>query len=512
MDPARATAFLMLLSSLLLLAAIINYLSIIYEIEMDSINVIHNIPFTAGVLTTSLWNHLLLLCDVRHFDESSSSSNPIIYDMQQQQQLLFTPNTCKNTSLITHEVHEAYRKDGVVAIRNLIPSDVLHRLREAGDELVHVAAAAYNNNAPSRRRFFMNNSRSALDLQRHQQHVRSSNQFHTVKSGVIFEENKAAAHGDASHAFQDVALHSLIPYVAAELLLGVGVASKEKNDNNSGDTSNADLLEINGHGRSSIRLLRDIFLAKDEGEYVCGWHVDDYGFWPATPASDGINAWIALDDMALDIGGGFAVYPGSHKALWRHAGYRAIGATPTFPPQGFYSAGDMFENRVGHGTCNLEDAAPEIHRKLERGKRVYDVRAGDVLFMNRWVWHKTIPFNTSDIVDHTFNNDTDSPTIFKRYSIRYAPGSAISPKGVGTEPSILWNGENAGKTLDEISSNEDPWYPRVFPSVDPDEIELLSNFMEGKSQTIENRLKQRKREMQPFLSSLQKRKRLKTTM
>jgi hypothetical protein len=35
---------------------------------------------------------------------------------------------------------------------------------------------------------------------------------------------------------------------------------------------------------------RDIFLAKDEEQDICGWHVDDITFWPCTADAQGINA------------------------------------------------------------------------------------------------------------------------------------------------------------------------------------------------------------------------------
>jgi hypothetical protein len=46
-------------------------------------------------------------------------------------------------------------------------------------------------------------------------------------------------------------------------------------------------------------MLRDIFLAKDSEQFVCGWHVDDTGFWPAVAEAPGVNAWIAVDDMPV---------------------------------------------------------------------------------------------------------------------------------------------------------------------------------------------------------------------
>ena len=37
--------------------------------------------------------------------------------------------------------------------------------------------------------------------------------------------------------------------------------------------------------------------------------------------SDGVNAWIAIDDMPISTGGGFALSIGSHVAPWRHEAY-----------------------------------------------------------------------------------------------------------------------------------------------------------------------------------------------
>jgi len=62
---------------------------------------------------------------------------------------------------------------------------------------------------------------------------------------------------------------------------------------------------------------------------------DDYGFWPTTPDSLGINAWIALDDIPVSFGGGFALAAGSHLVSWRMEAHEAIGSPLTFPKDGF---------------------------------------------------------------------------------------------------------------------------------------------------------------------------------
>jgi hypothetical protein len=63
--------------------------------------------------------------------------------------------------------------------------------------------------------------------------------------------------------------------------------------------------------------------------------VDDYGFWPTTPESLGVNAWIALDDIPVAFGGGFALASGSHTAPWRMEAHESIGSPLTYPEGGF---------------------------------------------------------------------------------------------------------------------------------------------------------------------------------
>ena len=256
---------------------------------------------------------------------------------------------------------------------------------------------------------------------------------------------------------------------------------------------------------------RDVFLAKDEEEYVCGWHVDDYGFWPADPHSPGINAWVALDDMPIKNGGGFALAIGTHAADWRMDAHRAVGSTLTYPPGGFADAKDMFDNRIGNGTCNLATAAPELNDRMEEVKRIYDIKRGDVIFFDRWLFHRTVPFDR-DVVRHRrgrhrghragYEADPPPPLLHRRYSIRYAPGSATLPGGYGTELSVLWDESNAGRTLDDVCRRDGPWYPRAWPDVSDEEMEGLRDVAGSKLPVAEGRRKERLREMKPYLDGL----------
>ena len=366
-----------------------------------------------------------------------------VFDREQKS----TKDTCSNDDLLlTSEIIDAYRQDGVVAMRNVISQDVLETLVAAGDKLVRT-----------------NNDRR----------MRGNTQFHSVKVGAIFME------GEVGEAFRNVALEGYVPKIAAKLNQ-IEVEEHECVDdkNRSEDVFN-------------LRLLRDVFLAKDNGEYVCGWHVDDYGFWPADTEYSGVNAWITLDDISVDMGGGFAVSPGSHNADWNEDAFHATGATPTFPKEGFQNVSDFFENRVGEGTCNLKRSAPHINEILEANKRIYDLKKGDIIFMTRWLWHRTIPFHKSLM---------KSNLIFKRYSIRYSQGKATVPKGYGTELSVLWDSANAGECLNDVHGG--PWYPQVFPNTLKQEQESLMELSRKHMKDAQLILRERRKEMKPYLAKL----------
>jgi hypothetical protein len=268
----------------------------------------------------------------------------------------------------------------------------------------------------------------------------------------------------------------------------------------------------------TLRVIRDIFLAKDDDPYVCGWHVDDFGFWPALPhqsttssssslSREGINAWIALDDMLItEETGGFALAVQSHTAPWNYTAFNITGA-PTvqnFPYQtgGYHNVSHMFQERIGYGTCNIERTAPHIHQRMEEMKRIYSVRKGDVIFHTRYLFHRTVPITSSKR-----DREIDSK-VFRRYSIRYGMGSTtVIPPGYGTELSVLYDPNNGGLLADQICSKDQiPWYPQAYPHmtgiVEDKFWKEYATMLQHHIPIADQRLQLRKQEMRPYLRQL----------
>ena len=86
------------------------------------------------------------------------------------------------------------------------------------------------------------------------------------------------------------------------------------------------------------------------------------------------------------------------------------------------------------------------------------VQAGDVIFHTRWLFHRTIPFDR-DMVSNRLANKED-PVLYRRYSIRYGPGTSIIPPGYGTETSVISEEKNGGRSADQVSQYDSAWYPR----------------------------------------------------
>ena len=422
---------------------------------------------------------------------------------------------------ITPSMRSAYKHEGAVAIRGLLTPTEIDSLDASAVEVLH---------QETERKGGVNKARS-----------RKGNQFYTDRSGALFldldrdegdnnnslppaqtcgakngeegeclassaqegeggddDEDDAPSKPASMAAFRHVALKSTVPLVAAELMgLGQGKAKDE-----------------------TLRVIRDIYLAKDEGEYVCGWHVDDHGFWPAQASSPGINAWISIDDIPPGPGGTFALAVGSHAVDWKDSAHSAIGSVMTYPEDGFKDARDLVKNRPGAGTCNLETAAPETYEKMENSKRIYDLQKGDVIFHERWLFHRTIPFDREVVHNHKlrywgykggYEKEPPPPLMKRRYSVRYGPGSSVVIKGWGTEPSVLWNEANAGKTVDDVSQADGPWYPQCWPGIDPSEIESMKEIVEMRFPVAEERKKERMNEMKSLLKEQKEAERVQRT-
>jgi len=155
-------------------------------------------------------------------------------------------------------IHKAYQKDGVVAVRGLIPTGLLERLDEESHKLTlqeserKEAAKRAKGNPPSKVKkqmqfhtqfimpMFLEPFPSVLEDQTELE-TRPTYDA-TVNDEATIENIKNAT------AFLEVAVLSQVPKFASSLM------SPELSEG------------------ESVRVMRDIFLAKDEEEWICGWH------------------------------------------------------------------------------------------------------------------------------------------------------------------------------------------------------------------------------------------------
>jgi Phytanoyl-CoA dioxygenase (PhyH) len=409
--------------------------------------------------------------------------------------------------MITPEMIQEYHRDGVICIRGLISKTLSQRL---DDETKFLFMSTEEGKEMNKDMTKEEGKEMYKDTADHRKHRRGGTQFHTVLHSALFRpmyntttrihsKNSSNESSDRQpSALMEVALWSNVSMVAASLLQlpSLSSPSSTRMDN------------------ETLRVIRDIFLAKDDDPYVCGWHVDDFGFWPAMPRKsssslslEGINAWIALDDMLLtEETGGFALAVQSHTAKWNYTAYNITGAptTQNFPHQtgGYHNVSHMFQERVGYGTCNIERTAPHIHQRLEEMKRIYPVRKGDVIFHTRYLFHRTVPISSSKR-----KGDQDRK-VFRRYSIRYGMGSTtIIPPGYGTELSVLYDSKNGGLSADRICSKDQiPWYPQAYPHMEGIVQDIFwkgyTSMLQHHIPIAEQRLQLRKQEMRPYLRQL----------
>jgi ectoine hydroxylase-related dioxygenase (phytanoyl-CoA dioxygenase family) len=368
-----------------------------------------------------------------------------------------------------NNIHDAFYKDGVVAIRGLLSEDLLRQLDD--ESLIVVQDLVESRIQQS---IQTKNSTASISPKSTQQNKKKLLQFFTVKHRILFQNKNS----QTLSAFANVAIRSAIPSLVAALHYNYTKPFTKMMENEisaNGSISNDNRLDelLRSKTTQNIRVLRDIFLAKDNEQFVCGWHVDDMGFWPVTQDSPtGINVWVAIDDMPPSDGGGFAVAVQSHVAPWRNEAHIATGSSMHFPlPHGYTDASHMLMNRTGGGTCNIKQIAPHLHQRMEETSRLYDIRRGDIIIHTRWLFHRTIPF-----VDGTDSNSH----IYRRYSIRYGPGSSRIPPGYGTEYSVLWNESNGGMAADDICNfdNDTPWYPLAWR-----QLTLENNTVTSSSRT-----------------------------
>lgn len=266
-------------------------------------------------------------------------------------------------NLISEEMHQAFERDGIIAVRGLLDASILNALDEATLEMVSQEREIIEAKSKKKPKLLTGKKRPPK-------------QFFTVNQGAIFSSIGDGNTTIGTSPFVKVAMMSNIPRIVASLLR----------------------FDCDACTNQTIRIMRDIFLSKDEEEYVCGWHVDDVGFWPSLAEEPGepigINAWIALDDMPVDTGGGFALAVGSHSSSWREEAYFSIGSTHSYPKGGFNSSRDILQNRPGNGTCNIQHTAPHLHRRMEETKRIYDIKGRlyeVLLWLALLIWNDMLP-------------------------------------------------------------------------------------------------------------------------
>jgi hypothetical protein len=143
--------------------------------------------------------------------------------------------------LLNATLLDAYRHDGVICLRGLLSDDLVNQL---DTETSAIIAERVTRDGPPKK----------------------NSQFHTVEHSALFRNininnsNKSVSTTKDFPALLQAALFSNTSRVAAELL---GLVATVKEDE-----------EVTSSQRN-LRVIRDIFLAKDNEEYTCGWHVDD---------------------------------------------------------------------------------------------------------------------------------------------------------------------------------------------------------------------------------------------
>lgn len=347
-----------------------------------------------------------------------------------------SPNTSRESindvksSLLTHDQLSNFDRDGFLVVSGLLEDEI--------DDLMS-AGNTYVRNTKAMKAYFS-----------------------SIEMGMIFQAG-TSANDTTTSSFRRVALDSLIPQVVAELMrLSPG---------------------------STVRILRDIFMSRAVNQdSICGWHVDDVGFWPESYTSehDGINVWIAMQDMPAVAQGSMALAPGSHKADWRFAAYDAIGQNRTY--HGGFTKVEMQQRALKGNklltTCEMRDQAPEISEMIETTAFIPDIKAGDVIFMTRALFHRTATVTPAG--KQFFSNQ--GIEYLNRYSIRYVPGTAILPKGWTFEWSIMANENNAGRTLDETMHQDNLlWYPQVWPLIDQDVDKKLNVIAQTKLDDVKRK-------------------------
>jgi hypothetical protein len=249
-----------------------------------------------------------------------------------------------------------------------------------------------------------------------------------------------------------------------------------------------------------------MLLSKSVNDLGCDWHVDDHGFWPESYISDaslhsgkdqdGVNVWIALEDMPAVYQGSMALSAGSHRQPWRFEAYEAIGQNRT--TDGGHTKESIVakleekrkSGKASLGACEIGKVRPDLREKIDSRKVILDIERGDIIFSTRSLFHKTIDV-TAEGKKYYESLGLD---VLNRYSIRYTPGSARLPYGWLAEWSAMADKDNPGKSLNYIvapAANCDEkllWYPQVWPSLDENLDHRLNLIADTELSTVKQKV------------------------
>ena len=192
---------------------------------------------------------------------------------------------------------------------------------------------------------------------------------------------------------------------------------------------------------NSIRILKDALFGQTKIGVGCGFHVDNIGFWPADSDSTGVNFWIALSDYNATTGGGIRVAPGSQKANWAPVCREVV------------LNGTIRERK----TCRMSELSPDCDAKLTAMSVVYDMKPGDAIVWDRWIFHRSEPFKMTAL---------DSNEHKLRYTIRFIPSNALAA-------GLVHDSVEIGKPF------HTPYHPQVWPTALSDEMEAIRKGLDS---------------------------------
>ncbi|CAM9252132.1 unnamed protein product [Discosporangium mesarthrocarpum] len=327
--------------------------------------------------------------------------------------IALSPDPHPKPSPLSPEQISAFQQDGILMIPGLFSGDELAAMIDGGKDVAASWGSIFD--------FFSHYGKLDMDLWR------------------------------VSTPFAKVAFESPLPTMASQLLARFPAsAAKRAQDISDGEGEGQGEIAIGGAESRPLRILKDAFFNYKAGGEGCGWHVDDKGFWPASDESSGVTFWVALSNITTEEGGGLMLAQGSHLVEW---------------------AGEC-RQAINPKTCSMRETSPECWEKLDAIGKSWDMKPGDVLAWERWIFHRSIPFKV-DIDRETgrVKQATTPPGDKLRYSIRYVPNDA-RVNGI------------VHSSIQQGGSFESPYYPQAWPAPLQSEVEFLRSRSLGKDQTL----------------------------